>query len=482
MSQFGPLASGLFSDGGANLVIVSASATPSVNQVLQTTSSSVAEWNNISNSLTAGLGIDATELTLNIIQLDVTPRFTFSGNSLDLTAPVTVPFGGTGLVTLTSNGVLVGQGAAAVDTSKQAPTGDFVGTTDVQVLTNKTMTDSTNDVTLSALFSNSGANTIDVRAAANPVADQVLTATGATDATWQDSVSPLSAGLGIDPTELSSNIIQLELSTRLTFSGNDLELIPLIVNAGGTGHTTLTPNSVLIGDGFSPVDISKQAPTGDFVGTTDTQILTNKTITDSTNDVTATGLFSNSSSNTVDVSASANPTSGQILVATGTSAAEWQDKNTAFYAYDFVGGVSVPANPGQITLVFDTELYNQDTSNFVYNTGTGELVVNELGIYEINYCVTVASDGTATPSDRSSVGCFLQIDTGGGFSGRVDGSFAFAYVREEGVNAVITTATVSIIFETTSVPIGMRIRVFQTNNTAMVTDSNASRFMINRLQ
>jgi len=53
----------------------------------------------------------------------------------------------------------------------------------------------------------------------------------------------------------------------------------LAVADGGTGNTTLTANGVMIGDGTNPVDTSKQAPTGDFVGTSDTQILENKTLT-----------------------------------------------------------------------------------------------------------------------------------------------------------------------------------------------------------
>lgn len=53
----------------------------------------------------------------------------------------------------------------------------------------------------------------------------------------------------------------------------------LAVADGGTGNTTLTANGVMLGDGTNPVDTSKQAPTGDFVGTSDTQVLSNKTLT-----------------------------------------------------------------------------------------------------------------------------------------------------------------------------------------------------------
>lgn len=57
-----------------------------------------------------------------------------------LTTPLSVAQGGTGATTHTSGGVLVGAGTSAPTSSKAAPTGDFVGTTDTQTLTNKTLT------------------------------------------------------------------------------------------------------------------------------------------------------------------------------------------------------------------------------------------------------------------------------------------------------------------------------------------------------
>lgn len=56
-----------------------------------------------------------------------------------LSSAVTVAKGGTGVTTLGSGNVLVGAGTSAVTTTKAAPTGDFVGTTDTQTLTNKTI-------------------------------------------------------------------------------------------------------------------------------------------------------------------------------------------------------------------------------------------------------------------------------------------------------------------------------------------------------
>jgi hypothetical protein len=52
------------------------------------------------------------------------------------------------------------------------------------------------------------------------------------------------------------------------------------VENGGTGRTSITTGKVMVGAGTAAVTSTKSAPTGDFVGTTDTQTLTNKTITD----------------------------------------------------------------------------------------------------------------------------------------------------------------------------------------------------------
>jgi hypothetical protein len=60
-----------------------------------------------------------------------------TGKLIKQAATVTVPQGGTGATSLT--GILKGNGASAV-TAVAAPTGDIVGTTDTQTLTNKTLT------------------------------------------------------------------------------------------------------------------------------------------------------------------------------------------------------------------------------------------------------------------------------------------------------------------------------------------------------
>lgn len=140
---------------------------------------------------TAGQGIDSALLVGGIVETDITPRLTYTGNAIDLN-PVDVPYGGTGQITLNSGNVLVGNGVGPIQDSKVAPTGDFVGTTDTQILTNKTFTNFNNNITARSLFNNGGANTVSVDAAAVPTAGQVLTALDPNNADWQDPPTPSS--------------------------------------------------------------------------------------------------------------------------------------------------------------------------------------------------------------------------------------------------------------------------------------------------
>jgi len=68
--------------------------------------------------------------------------------------------------------------------------GNLLTTTNSVVLQNKTLINSNNNVTASSLFSNAGANIVDVRASTSPIAGQALTAINGTTATWQNVSAP----------------------------------------------------------------------------------------------------------------------------------------------------------------------------------------------------------------------------------------------------------------------------------------------------
>lgn len=82
-------------------------------------------------------------------------------------------------------------------------TGTLTTQEGTEPITNKTLTDSSNDITARALFSNSGSNTVSVFAAANPINGQVLTATSSTTATWQ---TPSGGGGGNTNTWIISDV------------------------------------------------------------------------------------------------------------------------------------------------------------------------------------------------------------------------------------------------------------------------------------
>lgn len=109
-----------------------------------------------------------------------------------------VPNGGTGKGTLASGKVLVGSDTGAISDVKNAPVGDFVGTTDVQNLTNKILDSSTNTLSCDQLKT-TGANVV-ISSASPPVSGQILTATGATSANWQGIGNQIVSGTVMDST------------------------------------------------------------------------------------------------------------------------------------------------------------------------------------------------------------------------------------------------------------------------------------------
>lgn len=135
-----------------------------------------------------------------------------------------------------------------------------------------------------------------------------------------------------------------------------------------------------------------------------TQTLTNKTITSTTNNVAAKSLHS--ATTVVDVSASAAPTNGQVLTATGSTTATWQ--NTSAGAFS---GASVTTAGGTITTnttisvawngeTFDTDSYHDNSTN------NERLTVPSTGYYLV-VC------NIAHTSSVSSLITTLQLRTNG---------------------------------------------------------------------
>jgi len=135
-----------------------------------------------------------------------------------------------------------------------------------------------------------------------------------------------------------------------------------------------TPTGIVKGDvGLGNVD-----NTSDATKNSATATLTNKTITDSTNNVTANGL--RTATTTVSVSGATAPTAGQVLTATNGTTATWQtpsggggEKMRAYHSTTQSGETSATK------MAFDTESYDTG-NNFASNTYT----VPTSGYYRIN--------------------------------------------------------------------------------------------------
>ena len=140
------------------------------------------------------------------------------------------------------------------------------------------------------------------------------------------------------------------------------------------------------------------------VGDTSTQTLTNKTLTDATNTITANGL--RSATTTVSVSSATAPSSGQVLTATGSTTATWQTPTTggtslAGLTTDVT--ISAPANTQVLT-------YNSSSSKWINQTvPQRNLTYSRLKFLNKNHCT-----GSPTPlyTVETNIYAFIVDQTG----------------------------------------------------------------------
>ena len=206
-------------------------------------------------------------------------------------------------------------------------TGSIVGTTDIQILTNKTLDSTTNNITCDALHS--ATTTINVELATAPTVNQALIATSSSAATWQTINHANLSNVGI--------YSHIQIDTHL---GATTGVHGIIGNFVGTFDTQTLTNKTFADatDGTKKMNfvltplitattVALTIPTASttLVGIDSIQTLTNKTLNSTTNVITCDNL--RSATTIVDIHSTIAPTVNQSLIATSSTAACWQTIN-----------------------------------------------------------------------------------------------------------------------------------------------------------
>jgi len=280
--------------------------------------------------ISAGDGLIKTGNTLDV-DLKTSGGLTVESDQLavdlgasSITGTLVVGDGGTGATTLTSGNFLQGNGTSAVTASKTVPTGDVVGTTDTQTLTNKTLTDNTTylqddlDNTKKVQFQLSGITTATTRTLTVPDANTILVGTDATQTLTNKTIdadnntitnienADIKAAAAIDASKIADGTVsntefqyinsltsnaQTQIDTKITASSTDT-----LTNKTLTDNTTYLQDDV---DNTKKVQFQLSGITTattrtltipdastTLVGTDATQTLTNKTIDADNNTIT----------------------------------------------------------------------------------------------------------------------------------------------------------------------------------------------------
>lgn len=198
---------------------------------------------------------------------------------------LSVSGGGTGRTSLTPNRVLIGNGTSPISISKVAPTGQFVGLTETQSISNKTLeTSLLTNVSFDTMILPFDVPSGGTGLATIPTGKVLTTGTGGSLQATQNL--PSSAFVGDTDTQ---DLLAKTISTGCSI-GTLVSPSVLPVSYGGTGAATLASGTVLTGNAALAVQDSQLPPTGSFVGINDTQTLNAKTINSSSFGTLATPL------------------------------------------------------------------------------------------------------------------------------------------------------------------------------------------------
>jgi hypothetical protein len=187
----------------------------------------------------------------------------------------------------------------------------------------------------------------------------------------------------------------------------------------------------------------------------------------------ASGLFTDNYAGIVDVAASSEPTSGQVLTATSNTAAAWADVAASlpsFFAYDSIGNVFMTG--AYKNMNFNTNV----VTNAAYTNNSGAITFNEDGLYQITYTLN-GKQNAQSGNNFSTVLAKLQLNTGGGFADIVYSGTNSATRRNVIANLLNTSNTKCILLQVTSGDI-IRLQFAISGNVTHDTQENGSTIAI----
>ena len=324
------------------IINIYSSSAPSLNQSLIATSSTSASWQTINHSNLSNIGTN-THVQIDTHLAAISNVHGISGNFV----------GTTDIQTLT-NKTLVSSNvfADSTDNTKKmnfvltslttsttvalmipSLSTTLVGTDSIQTLTNKTLNSTTNIITCDNLRSVTGI--ININTATAPTVNQVLTATSGTIANWQT----------INHTNLSNigTNTHAQIDTHLSaifgvhgISGNfvgttDIQTLTnktfISTNTFADSTDNTKKMNFVLSSLVTGTNILLTIPTSSttLVGIDSNQILTNKTLNSTTNIITCDNL--RSSNGIININTAMAPTVNQVLTATSGTTANWQTIN-----------------------------------------------------------------------------------------------------------------------------------------------------------
>lgn len=268
------------------------------------------------------------------------------GLDFQLDSPVLTTNGGTGVSEPTTNRVLIGAGAAAVDLTKEAPTGAFVGTDDSQTLENKIFETST------GLFSDESGSSKRLQFNLTGISNNQTRI-----ASWPNSNMTV---VGETQLQLLLNKQMDDSTTTFINTADETKQLRFLLNNVTGSKTLLVPNgnTTICGTDYQQTILNKELVDGNVlfvnvnggskkmrfevggitngntrvmtipdadltvIGQDQAVTLTNKTIVDANSTIRATSI--GPSGNDVEVFGSRPAGAGYTIQSTGTGAATWQ--------------------------------------------------------------------------------------------------------------------------------------------------------------